>query len=237
MQTRRWTNPSQPQTLQIAVILLYLNAVFGLLLRSYTPFYETYRWIGTGLANYAALLSFVGMAVSAYGIANERKWGYRLGVALTCAEVRAAADRHRRSHQPAAGREPHHDAVHGGAGRPAAPPDEPGVPAGLVQVARPGASQRRQVGSGRRSGRAGGHEHLVDDLDEAVRGLDVGLDDRRGGRRVGQGDRLVRGDREHVVVQHRERHGRLHDDQPGVAEGVLPSTSNAVVPPPVTAVT
>ena len=87
MQTRRWTNPSQPQTLQIAVILLYLNAVFGLLLRSYTPFYETYRWIGTGLANYAALLSFVGMAVSAYGIANERKWGYRLGVALTCAEV------------------------------------------------------------------------------------------------------------------------------------------------------
>ena len=87
MQTRRWTNPSQPQTLQIAVILLYLNAVFGLLLRSYTPFYETYRWLGTGLANYAALLSFVGMAVSAYGIANERKWGYRLGVALTCAEV------------------------------------------------------------------------------------------------------------------------------------------------------
>jgi hypothetical protein len=87
MQTRRWTNPSQPQTLQIAVILLYLNAVFGLLLRSYTPFYETYRWIGDGLANYAALLSFVGMAVAAYGIANERKWGYRLGVGLTSAEV------------------------------------------------------------------------------------------------------------------------------------------------------
>ena len=87
MQTRRWTNPSQPQTLQIAVILLYMNAVFGLLLRSYTPFYETYRWLGTGFANYAALLSFVGMAVSAYGIANERKWGYRLGVGLTCAEV------------------------------------------------------------------------------------------------------------------------------------------------------
>ena len=83
MQTRRWTNPSQPQTLQIAVILLYMNAVFGLLLRSYTPFYETYRWLGTGLANYAALLSFVGMAVSAYGIANERKWGYRLGVGHT----------------------------------------------------------------------------------------------------------------------------------------------------------
>jgi hypothetical protein len=103
MQTRRWTNPSQPQTLQIAVILLYMNAVFGLLLRSYTPFYETYRWLGTGLANYAALLSFVGMAVSAYGIANERKWGYRLGVGLTSAEV-VPADRHRRPHEPAAPR-------------------------------------------------------------------------------------------------------------------------------------
>lgn len=87
MQTRRWTNPSQPQTLQIAVILLYLNAVFGLLLRSYSPFIELDRWIGRGPATYAVLLSFIGMGVSAYGIANERKWGYRLGVVLTCAEV------------------------------------------------------------------------------------------------------------------------------------------------------
>ena len=28
---RQWTNPSQPQTLQIAVFLLYINAVFALL--------------------------------------------------------------------------------------------------------------------------------------------------------------------------------------------------------------
>jgi hypothetical protein len=87
MQTRRWTNPSQPQTLQIAVILLYLNAVFGLLLRSYTPFYVLDRWISPDLVSYAVLLSFIGMAAAAFGIANEKKWGYRLGVALTSAEV------------------------------------------------------------------------------------------------------------------------------------------------------
>jgi hypothetical protein len=87
MQTRRWTNPSQPQTLQIAVILLYLNAVFGLLLRSDTPFYITYRWVGVTLAGYIAVLSFVGMGVAAYGIANEKRWGYQLGVFLTSAEV------------------------------------------------------------------------------------------------------------------------------------------------------
>jgi hypothetical protein len=87
MQTRRWTNPSQPQTLQIAVILLYLNAAFGLLLRSYTAFYEVQRWVSANLAQYIGVLSFVGMAVAAFGIANERKWGYKLGVALTSAEV------------------------------------------------------------------------------------------------------------------------------------------------------
>ena len=31
METRRWLNPSQPQTLQIAVFLLYINAFFSVL--------------------------------------------------------------------------------------------------------------------------------------------------------------------------------------------------------------
>ena len=87
MQTRRWTNPSQPQTLQIAVILLYLNAAFGLLLRQYTAFYEVDRWVSSGLAEWIGLLSFVGMGVAAFGIANEKKWGYKLGVGLTSTEV------------------------------------------------------------------------------------------------------------------------------------------------------
>lgn len=66
MQTRRWVDPSQPQTLQIAVFLLYAQAVLLLL--------------------FGAFLSPVGLALIAggigagYGIANEQKWGYGLGL-------------------------------------------------------------------------------------------------------------------------------------------------------------
>jgi hypothetical protein len=65
MEQRRWINQSQPQTLQIAVILLYIDAVFALV--RFHP---------------VLLLVAVGLAVGAYGIANERKWGYMLGVAM-----------------------------------------------------------------------------------------------------------------------------------------------------------
>ena len=66
MQTRRWVDPSQPQTLQIAVFLLYAQAVLLLL--------------------FGAFLSVIGLALIAggigagYGIANEQKWGYGLGL-------------------------------------------------------------------------------------------------------------------------------------------------------------
>jgi len=71
METRRWTNPSQPQTLQVAVFLLYINAVFSLL----QPFYP--------LLTLAALAG----AAGAYGIANSRRWGYQLAVASSGVEV------------------------------------------------------------------------------------------------------------------------------------------------------
>jgi hypothetical protein len=69
MQTRRWTNPTHPQTLQIAVFLLYINAVFEVLafLRSTWAFY---------------LAAALGGVAAGYGIANERKWGYGLGLAV-----------------------------------------------------------------------------------------------------------------------------------------------------------
>ena len=63
METRRWTNPTQPQTLQIAVILLYINAVFGAL--SFTPI---------------ALVLAAMQGGAAFGIANEKRWGYLLGI-------------------------------------------------------------------------------------------------------------------------------------------------------------
>jgi hypothetical protein len=65
MQSRQWTNPSQPQTLQIAVFLLYINAFFAVLSLS-----------GVGI-----LLAAGGVGAG-YGIANERKWGYGLGLAM-----------------------------------------------------------------------------------------------------------------------------------------------------------
>ena len=86
METRRWTNPSQPQTLQLAVWLLYLNAAFGLLLRQATPYYLIGDWV-PGIGGLASVASYVGMAVAGFAIANERRWGYRLGVVLTCGEV------------------------------------------------------------------------------------------------------------------------------------------------------
>jgi uncharacterized membrane protein (DUF2068 family) len=63
METRRWTNPSQPQTLYIATFLLYFEAVLSVL--GFNPF---------------AFLLAVGQAGAAFGIANEKRWGYYLGV-------------------------------------------------------------------------------------------------------------------------------------------------------------
>lgn len=73
MQTRRWTNPSQPQTLQIAVILFYISAVFSVI---FLQFLLTFYGLPIGM------LLTVGYAASGYGIANDRKWGYNLGVGV-----------------------------------------------------------------------------------------------------------------------------------------------------------
>jgi hypothetical protein len=68
METRRWTNPTQPQTLQIAVFLLYINAVFGA--------------IFGGLTSMIGIALVAGGAAGGFGIANERRWGYKLGLAM-----------------------------------------------------------------------------------------------------------------------------------------------------------
>jgi hypothetical protein len=68
MESRRWVNPTQPQTLQIAVFLLYFNAILTALFG--------------GLFSGLGLLIVVGSVAAGFGIANERKWGYGLGVAM-----------------------------------------------------------------------------------------------------------------------------------------------------------
>lgn len=74
---RRWTNPSQPQTLQIAVWLLYFNGVLGLV------FGTVFGRLGPLLA----IAALVGCVAAAFGIANEARWGYGLGVALAALQV------------------------------------------------------------------------------------------------------------------------------------------------------
>ena len=70
METRRWTNPSQPQTLQIAVLLLYINAVFLALL-------------GGALVSPIGLALVAGGVRAGFGIANEKRWGYGLGLVMS----------------------------------------------------------------------------------------------------------------------------------------------------------
>ncbi len=70
MQQRVWVNPRQPQTLYLAQLLMYFRGgtllLFGFLLG--------------GSPSPTGLLFAVGNVVAANGVANERRWGYWLGV-------------------------------------------------------------------------------------------------------------------------------------------------------------
>ena len=77
MLPKRWFDPSQPQTLQIAIILEYLNAGLAIL----------FLLLGMK-AIIPALLSTAVLAaggVGATGIANENRWGYNLSIGASAA--------------------------------------------------------------------------------------------------------------------------------------------------------
>lgn len=73
MNERRFLNQSQPQTLVIGTLLLYINAVFGLL-----------SWLALTPIGLAIV---VGLAAGGYGIANEKKWGYGIAVAAAILQL------------------------------------------------------------------------------------------------------------------------------------------------------
>jgi hypothetical protein len=78
METRRWTNPSQPQTLYLAVVLFYINAVMSLIFGNYVGL----------LFGFLGVLAFiVGSVAAGLGIANEKKWGYILGIAVAAFQL------------------------------------------------------------------------------------------------------------------------------------------------------
>ena len=70
MNENRFLNPHQPQTLYSAVLLGYIQAVFNLL----------------GVYPGLILVGFV-LAVGAYGIANEQKWGYSVAVGASLFQI------------------------------------------------------------------------------------------------------------------------------------------------------
>ncbi len=95
---RRFFNPSQPQTMQVAVFLLYANVVVALLFRSggqgifaaaanvflrAGPPYSAATLVGTLIA----VAVVAGSAGAAYLIANEKRVGWRLGVAVAAAPL------------------------------------------------------------------------------------------------------------------------------------------------------
>jgi hypothetical protein len=78
MPQRRWYNPHVPQTLGIAQILLYINAVFTLL-------YDVMagRFGAPAGVRILFIASVAAYVFGAHGIANERKIGWQVAVAAS----------------------------------------------------------------------------------------------------------------------------------------------------------
>ncbi len=77
MDTRRWVNPQQPQTLYIAQLLMYFQGGFTLV----------FAILGARSLTVYALAIAVGKVLAAFGIANERRWGYKLGVVVAAVPI------------------------------------------------------------------------------------------------------------------------------------------------------
>ena len=72
METRVWVNPRQPQTLYIAQLLMYFQGGFSLV----------FAMLGARSLSIYLLVIAVGKVMAAFGIANERRWAYKLGVVV-----------------------------------------------------------------------------------------------------------------------------------------------------------
>jgi hypothetical protein len=74
MPANRWVDRTQPQTLMMATVLMYINAALGVLFGA------------VFLSPFLAIL-VLGPVAAGWGIANEKKWGYWLGLFLSVVEV------------------------------------------------------------------------------------------------------------------------------------------------------
>ena len=73
---KKWFDQTQPQTMQVAVMLLYLTAAINVILGFV---------IGGG--GFFLLLVSAGMVGGAYGMANEQKSGYVVALIFACMPI------------------------------------------------------------------------------------------------------------------------------------------------------
>ncbi|MAJ88675.1 MAG: hypothetical protein CL416_03580 [Acidimicrobiaceae bacterium] len=88
MSDQIWVNNRQPQTLYIAQVIMYFRGVMAILLGGALFSLGSVSLFGSTLlgAVYTLLIT-VGMIAGAFGIANEKAWGYKLGVAAAAAPL------------------------------------------------------------------------------------------------------------------------------------------------------
>ena len=86
MQTRRWVNQSQPQTLVIATFLLYFEAIEAFVFRQSTGIGEAVLGVNSKQANtldvLGLLLVVVGGIAAGYLVSNEKKQGWFLAIGV-----------------------------------------------------------------------------------------------------------------------------------------------------------
>ncbi len=87
MNERIWVNNRQPQTLYIAQILMYFNGAMAILFGGLFAVGRVSLFGSRFLGTIFILLVTLGMVAGAYGIANEKKLGYQVGVAAAVAPL------------------------------------------------------------------------------------------------------------------------------------------------------
>ena len=85
--SRVWLNSSLPQTLYIAHILLYIQGGMGVLSIYLFGFEMFSGTILTVVLTTQLMLEGPGKIAAAFGIANQRPWGYKLGIATATAPI------------------------------------------------------------------------------------------------------------------------------------------------------
>jgi hypothetical protein len=83
MPSNRWLDKTQPQTLMMATLLMYVNAGWALL----GFLGSLHSLVSSALGLLFLFVLIIGPLAAGWGVANERKWGYWLGVVLAVVTV------------------------------------------------------------------------------------------------------------------------------------------------------